>query len=171
MKNLFVLPPQKQQEEFSIAYLHAIVSAAGYGLEHIRIDYDSIDAQIRQYGVTDDFPKIEAISVQLKCTYHHAPKGASLKYPLKRKNYNDLRRDCMNPRILVVLHVPDSFDKWLVQNSGNIVLHNEAYWISLRGMEEREDVENVTIDIPTSQVFSVASLHTLMEKVAQGVKP
>jgi len=40
---MFQMPLKRQQEQFSLAYIHAIASVAGYSIEEIRVDIDSID--------------------------------------------------------------------------------------------------------------------------------
>src|SRR5262245_53491513 len=109
----FVMPLTNQQEQFSIAWVHSIASAAGYAVEGVRVDIDCVDVTITQFGKWNDYPQIEGLKVQLKCTYSHTPKEDGIHYPLKIKNYDDLRRKCLNPRILVVLHVPETVDEWI----------------------------------------------------------
>ena len=42
-------------------------------------------------------------------------KGTS-SFPLPVKNYDDLRLEAINPRILIVLVMPDSIDEWINQS-------------------------------------------------------
>jgi uncharacterized protein DUF4365 len=167
----FIMPLSRQQEQFSIAWVHSIASVAGYSVEEVKVDIDSVDLTITQFGNGDQYPLIESLKVQLKCTYSHAPKKNGIHYPLKIKNYNDLRRECMNPRILVVLHVPETVDKWLKHAPRTILLHHCAYWVSLRGMPPTGNNETINVIVPSSQRFTVSELKQLMSTIAQGNKP
>jgi hypothetical protein len=166
----FHISKTKKQEQFSIAYIRAIAAAAGYSLEEIIVDEDSVDCSIMQRGSGDKYPIHEALRVQLKCTYAHSPDGEYLTYSsLSLKNYNDLRRNCMNPRILVVLHVPnENSENWIQQNENSITLNHLAYWVSIKGRPERQNKETVSIKIPTSQILTIETLRDLMNKLANG---
>lgn len=169
----FIMPLTRQQEQFSIAYIHSIASVAGYGVEEIRVDVDSVDLTITQYGDAETYPLIEGLKVQLKCTYAHIPDTGKghLSFPISIKNYNDLRRKSLNPRVLVVLHVPRNIDLWLGHSEDSIVLNHCAYWTSLREWPDTDNAENITIDLPLSQRFTVSELKGLMEILAGGGRP
>lgn len=164
----FCISKTKQQEQFSIAYIRAIVAVAGYALEEIIVDEDSVDCSITQRGNERTFPIIESLRVQLKCTYAHKPNSEDLIYPLSVKNYNDLRRNCINPRVLVVLHIPKNFEEWIQQNENSITLNHLAYWKSIKGMPETQNKDSVSIKIPTTQVITIDTLRNLMNKLANG---
>jgi hypothetical protein len=167
----FTMPLTQQQEQFSIAYVHSIASAAGYGIEEVRVDIDSIDLTITQYGQDNAYPLIEGLRVQLKCTYAYKPRSDGIHFPLRVKNYNDLRRDCLNPRILVVLYTPKEVGNWLEHSDNYLSLYHCAYWKSLRGKPPTKSSDNVTITIPKSQQFTVDALLQIMDLLAQGRRP
>lgn len=162
------MPLTRQQEQFSIAWVRSVASVAGYAVEEIRVDIDSVDLTIVQVGVGEEYPLIEGLKIQLKCTYAHAPKEDGLHYPLKIKNYNDLRRDCLNPRILVVLHVPEKAEQWLKHSHDTLSLYHCAYWMSLNGMPVTENSDTVSVTIPLEQRFTVDALRLLMTALAKG---
>jgi hypothetical protein len=164
----FQISKKKQQEQFSIAYIRAIAAAAGYSVEETGVDEDSIDCNIIQRGNEDTYPFTEILRVQLKCTYAHKPNEQFLTYPLSLKNYNDLRRKCMIPRILIVLHVPENFENWIQQNDNSITLNHLGYWTSIKGLPETENSDTVSIKIPTIQKLTAESLRNLMNKLANG---
>ena len=75
-------------EEFSLAYVHAVAAAAGFGLEHRRIDVDSVDVSIQDYGSVRS-----QIDIQSKCTaLDEFGSGETIPFRLKAKNYDDLRQ-------------------------------------------------------------------------------
>lgn len=169
----FTIPLTRQQEQFSLAYIRSIASVAGYSIEEIHVDVDSIDLTITQCGNDEEYPMIEGLRVQLKCTYAHTPnveKGC-IKFPLDVKNYNDLRRKSLNPRVLVVLHTPKDLDSWLKHSDDCLTLYHNAYWLSLRDYPITENKENITIDVPLSQKFTVDELTKLMDLLATGERP
>ncbi len=112
---------KSRQEEFSVAYIRAVAAAAGYSVTKDSIDQDSVDVYISQRGNKDnedDYPHYSILKVQVKCTYRHKPKSDGfIHFPLKLKNYNDLRRENTgDPFILVVLYIPSSDESaWLVE--------------------------------------------------------
>jgi len=161
----------RRQEEFSIAWLYAIASVAGYCVQNIRVDNDSIDALIRQKGNGNVYPKLDHISVQLKCTYAKIPKKSKISFPLSIKNYEDLRGKRMIPRILIVLHVPPSIKKWLEHNGEYVTLRNCAYWTSLKGQPASKNKRSVTVPIPVKQELTVKELGKMMDLAAKGKGP
>lgn len=167
----FRMPLTQQQEQFSIAYVHAVASTAGYSIEEIRVDVDSIDLTIMQFGNGNEYPFYDGLRVQLKCTYKHKPQDGHLPFPLKIKNYDDLRRESAYPRILVVVYTPEEVDKWVLHSSSSLALHYCGYWVSLRGMPATDNKTAITIPIPIKQEFNVSQLNELMCLIAKGEKP
>lgn len=93
--------------------------------------------------------------------------GETFSFSLPVKNYDDLRLETHIPRILVLYRMPEAEQDWLKQSEDNLSLHHCAYWVSLLGSEETTNTDSVTVHIPKSQVFTVGTLNTLMEKVAR----
>lgn len=163
----YKFPPTVLQEEFSIAWLHAIASAAGYAYEFTRVDYDGIDATIKQRSNGTNIPTQENLAVQLKCTYACTPKNGSLSYPLKPASFNRLSGKRVNPRILVVLHVPRKCVDWLQHGKDQIVLRSCAYWTTLQDQSPTKNKAKVTVPIPTTQQLTVSELTNLMDQLAK----
>lgn len=167
----YFLNSTEQQEEFSVAYIHSIVAAAGYSIDPPRIDKDSIDLVVRQHNNRGRYPIMGSLHVQAKCTYHHVPTDSDLPYSLLAKNYNDLRDTvCAIPKILVVVHVPRDFNVWLRHDITSMTLQHHAYWHSLRG-ELPITTASTTIHIPLSQRLTVEALRGIMDRLAVGGLP
>jgi hypothetical protein len=81
----------QKKEQFSQVYVRAIATAAGFSLYHPEVDDDSVDLTIAGRG-GHGIPRPPRIEVQLKCTSKDRVRGQHLVYPLKRKNYDDLRQ-------------------------------------------------------------------------------
>lgn len=159
----------QQKEQFSNAYVRA-VAAAAYKPE---VDDDSVDWGIgaRGAGGTVRSPKVE---LQLKSTSQDVIKADHLAYPLKRKNFDELRFDDYQvPRILVVVVVPDDVAFWLTQSEDALALRHCGYWLSIRGrpVSTNADEVPVTVHLPRTQVFSVVDLTAMMDRVGEGGLP
>ena len=161
----------QQKEQFSNAYIRAIAATAGYNVYKPEVDDDSVDWGIGARGRSGTVrsPKLE---LQLKCTSREILKDEHLAFPLKLKNYNELRYDDYQiPRILVVVIVPDNVSNWLTQTEESLALRHCAYWLSLRGTGETTNVESMTVHLPRRQVFSVDGLTQIMKRIANGELP
>ncbi|KAB8316949.1 DUF4365 domain-containing protein [Tolypothrix campylonemoides VB511288] len=92
----------QQKEQLSNAYVRAIASVAGCSLYKPDVDDDNVDIGIASRGGTEPIlsPRLE---LQLKCTSRDTLEESYIKYPLKLKNYDNLRINTLVPRILVVV--------------------------------------------------------------------
>jgi hypothetical protein len=153
----------QQEEQFSHAFVHAVASVAGFSIYRPDVDDDSVDLTIAGRGGRG-IARPPRIEIQLKCTNRGRLTRQHLIYPVKRKNYDDLRlADLIVPRLLVVVTLP-SDSEWLEQSERRLILRRCAYWASLRGLEERENVRSISIRLPRRNVFSVESLRGLMRR-------
>lgn len=89
-------------------------------------------------------------------------------FPLKVKNYDDLRSDVLVPNALVVVMVPNQVDDWLTQTEEELVLRRCGYWYSLLGEPATENVESITVHIPRAQQFTAAALQDMMTRINGG---
>ncbi len=159
-----------QKEEFSYAYIHAIASTAGYSFQLAPrpLDMDGIDGIIAASGTSGSMrrPRLE---VQVKCTSRDVLDNEGIKYPLRVKNYDDLRYD--DPyitRILVVVLVPDNPDDWLRQSEVELCLRRGGYCVSLRGQPAMQNQTTVTVFIPRQNIFNTNALKTIMQRLERG---
>lgn len=152
------------ESALSIAYVHAIAGHAGYTCgPPPGEDRDSIDIQVSAGGRMR--PKID---IQLKaCINFKKLQSGEFSYPLKAKNYNDLREVTQTPRILVVLDLPREREEWLLTSTDNLVIRKSAYWVSLRDKPEAQ-TESISVRIPSTNVFDVPTLKLLMEQSRSG---
>lgn len=97
--------------------------------------------------------------------------GDYIRYPLKVKNYNDLRKNALVPRILVVLLVPENLEDWLQQSEAEMCMRNSAYWMSLREPPETQNIANVTVCLPRSNQFTVPALKSMIQSISEGSLP
>jgi hypothetical protein len=164
----------EQKQQLSVAYLHAVASAAGYACHTPAVDDDSVDRVIVARGWVDQAavhysPRID---VQLKALTRRplTTSEAFFSYALKKKNYDDLRpEEPMVPRLLVVLLLPEAPSDWVSQGDRRLVIRYATYYLSLCGSPERKDVKyKVSVNIPRKQLLSVNNLRRLMAQASRG---
>ncbi|NEP58035.1 MAG: DUF4365 domain-containing protein [Symploca sp. SIO2G7] len=159
-----------QKEEFSYAYLYAVTSAAGYSFQKSSRPTDVGGIDIIISGIETQYslypPRLE---IQVKSTSTDVVSEEFVRYPLKLKNYNELRKSkILTPRLLIVVLIPDNLNNWVQQSETELCLRHCAYWMSLKGMPETPNKVNVTISIPRQQIFTIDTLKTLMQRIATG---
>lgn len=151
----------KQKEQFSIAYVRAVTSVAGYSCSVPEVDDQSVDITIRSSKRT--YPQLD---IQLKATAQlDLVKDDHIHFGLPIKNYNNLRgSDVLVPRILVCVILPnDNPTCWIKQNEKQLSLMKCAYWVSLRDAEETTNTISVTVKIPILNTFTPNALKQLIE--------
>jgi hypothetical protein len=103
-----------------------------------------------------------------------APSGteAEIRYPLKRKNYDELiPSDILAPRLLVLVVLPPDVTAWLSASPEAIVLRHCAYWTSLRGLPPTDNETRVTVGVPRANLFTSEALVGLMTRINEGGVP
>jgi len=167
----FAMDLNRQKEEFSNAFVQAVASVAGFGLSKPSVDDDSVDWNISQAG-GDGIRRSPRLDLQLKSSSSVKIQNGVISFPIKLKNYDDLRpTNCLVPRILVVVLLPRNVKDWLVLSEKQMVMKHCAYWISLCGHDETENTTRVTVHVPTEQRFSPESLSAIMEMISKGERP
>ena len=164
---LTMMDLNKREEQFSIAYVHAIASAAGFGVTVPSVDEDSVDLQI--FGrIHDGLIHRPRIEVQMKCTADEIRREHEVVYALKTKNYNELKAtNVLVPRLLVVVLVPESEDDWLRHSEEELAMRRCGYWISQLGRADTANSGTVSLAIPRDNVFDVVGLRGLMSRAAR----
>ena len=160
----------QRKEQFSIAYVHAVASAAGFALLDPRVDDDSIDLRItanKKFHVS-----APELSLQLKCFDGADRSKETFSYFLKKKNYAELcGTDVTIARLLLVVCVPKDVTQWLDQQPNWLAMHHCGYWHSLRNEKPTENATGETVHIHTKNAFTVAELTRLMAMIAKRVYP
>ena len=152
------------KEALSRVYVKAVAARAGYSTADYDFDRDSIDLRVQAGG--DMRP---AIDLQLKATANlNKSNGGYVKFPLRKKNYNDLRGPTQTPRLLVVLELPSKESEWITITPDELILRHRAYWFNLNGCEAKKNTSSVTLHIPECNRFNTDSLHALMEQSKMG---
>jgi len=166
------LHPTNCKEQISIAYTHAVVTAARCKLNVHGVDDESVDATIRQMGPHHRLRSV-SLDVQLKCTAQDVVKGDSVFWRLSRKNYVDLSSSKrIAPAIIVILTVPHKFDTRVYQDPTQLKLVKCAYWGSIRNGPPLDDgAESRVIHMPERNLFNVEQLLGMMHRIGEGGLP
>ena len=158
-----------QKEQFSFAYVQAIAAQAGFNYSKDSVDDDSVDIRLSGKGFLGGKLRNPIIEIQLKCTAQEVIKDNVIKYPLKLKNYNDLRGENVAvPRYLMVLVVPENIESWTHFVNNAMILFNNCYWASLRYEPESNNKTNVTVELSLEQKVTTESLKKLMGLASKG---
>lgn len=155
-----------QKEQFSNAYLRAVAAVAGFSVAKPEVDDDSVDWSL-QARSRDGYRRSPRLELQLKCTAEPNIANGVLRYPLKVKNYDDLRIDTVVPRILVVVTIPGDIKGWLDQSPEKLTLRHCAYWANLLGKPKTDNKYDVTVEVPLAQVLSVEGLRAMMKRIGE----
>ncbi len=127
-------------------------------------DRDGIDVEIKAGGAMRP-----SLGLQLKATINLGDSaGGIFRFPLRRRNYDLLRLQTQVPRLIVVLDLPTDEASWLRVTTEELVVRRCAFWASLAGFPDTENMESVTIQIPRGNLFDVDGLRRLMEKSRTG---
>lgn len=154
-----------QQEGLGDAFLMALAATAGCAAARPNPDDDSVD-----WTLSSRLPRRPKIDIQVKTWMGDDGLGPALRYPLKIKNYNDLRlSNVVVPRLLILIAIPASVSDWTSCSTNELALRHCSYWASLLDMEEVANETAVTIHVPRANVVTPDSLKGLMKKVNDGV--
>lgn len=161
----------QQKEQFSCAYIHAVVACAALAWSMPSVDDDSVDLTLHHKG-SGGTVRSPRLDLQLKCKAAPTPTEPEFSHSIKLKNYDDLRDPAVQvPRILVVVLVPDDLGDWLVHSEQQLVLRRCAYWLSLRGFPSSANATGQTVTMKKQQVFNVRSVRDIMGRIANRELP
>ncbi|MBC6422506.1 MAG: DUF4365 domain-containing protein [Hormoscilla sp. SP5CHS1] len=144
-----------------------VASTAGYScqLANRPSDLEGIDLTISGPELQDTLypPRLE---LQVKSTSSDMGNDDPIRYSLKVKNYNELRKTrILIPKLLVVLFIPENPGDWLKQSERELCLRKCGYWLSLRGQPATDNTERMTVYLPRQQQFTVNALQTIMQQI------
>jgi hypothetical protein len=158
-------------EQFSKAYVQAVAAGADCSVSSPGIDIDSVDLILKRktFATARRSPQLD---IQVKATAAQCIGAASVSFPVRIKNYDELRdSNYAVPRILVVVVVPEQIQDWMEHDESRLALKRCGYWLSLRGFPASENEYTVTVSIPRSQAFDVQGLDQIFLRLADGGYP
>ena len=153
----------ERKARFSLSYIGAVASHAGFEVAEPKVDRDSVDGIF-----ISDFGRRPQIHFQAKATARDLVSQNRIHFPLPVKNYDDLRIEAINPRILIVLIMPQETQEWIDQTDDELCLRRCAYWMSLEGQPPSSNTSSVTVRVPMHKVFGSAKLIEMMTSANAG---
>ena len=163
------LPSSARQEQFSIAYTHMVVSAAGCSIKYHSTDYDGVDITIASSAQYETVfgPQFE---LQLKCTTQRDLLTPDfMTWSLKSKPFKKLTRKRYLPAYLGVLLVPDDPELLLEHDESRLLTQSCMYWQRAEALGEIGDTQKTkTVRLPRSNIFTADQLLGIMKELAEG---
>lgn len=157
------------QAQFSLAYVQAVASAAGYFVQIAGRgwDKDGVDVSVMRRGKKGAIAS-PRLDLQVKSRQGRAETSPIL-YDLDVKTYRELCSELYQvPRVLALVLVPDDAAEWLKHGEDEMALRRCAYWASFRGEPGTSNSAAKRVRIPREQVLDVNALQRLIESTAQG---
>jgi Domain of unknown function (DUF4365) len=153
-----------QQECFGDTFLLAVAGVAGCAVSLRRPDDDSID-----WTLSCRLSRRPKVDVQMKTWTGDDGSSDPIRFPLKRKNYDDLiLTDVLAPRILVLVMIPQDIEEWIASSVEQLVLRRCGYWVSVAGQPQSDNEASVTVSVPRANVLTVNALQGLMQRINEG---
>lgn len=156
------------KEQFSYSYVSAVTTAAGYVCSnptHLE-DNLGIDLTIRKRSRGRKKTRA-ALDVQVKCSSVNSSSVSindkEIKFDLDVDNYIELIKPESIPQILVLMLVPEDFEKWLCQLQHRLVMRKCAYYKTFESCKETKNTSKIRISIPSQNVFSPVALKKLLK--------
>jgi hypothetical protein len=158
-----------KKEELSLSYLNVICAYKGIAVEYQRHDEDSIDVIIKKTMVKSNGQERKTLlGVQLKATAQKLVEDdTGFSYPLKKKNFKDLRMDSAIPMMLCVLRLPEKEADWLTHTVDELILRNCMYWCDITKLPDSDNETSISIHIPNENTLTPEKVLSLMQKVAE----
>lgn len=154
------LTQNNRMELLSWGYVHAIAACKGIQLTKTHIDDDSVDGTFSSNE--GNCPRVD---FQLKATWAKSFEGDILKFPLKKKNFLELKKSpVMSPRILIVLALPQLENDWIQHGHDAFLIRNCAYWKSLVNEPDVANETSITVQLSKQNFLSPDSLKDIMDK-------
>jgi hypothetical protein len=156
-----------RKEKLSRAYVSALCSTTGCAIAEWDVDDDSVDLTLKKRDVSGRI-RSPMIDIQLKASARAAIGDDGVSFPLKTKNFEDLRIPAHYPRILVVLALPsDVPSEWLDHtDESRLSLIACGYWASLAHLPVSSNATSTTVKL--ERTLTAHALDDLMQRVSEG---
>lgn len=160
-----------RQEDFARAYIRTICAVSGCGVQDAptALEHDKIDLTVFS-TVSGTIRSKPTIQIQTKCQRVEQILEVTRAYSLDIDTYNNLRDPKLsNPRILVVVYVPQDVGDWIAQSPAELIMRYCAYWLSLKGEPEVPNQTAKTVYLQPGNVFTPEALAAMMRDTSNGV--
>jgi hypothetical protein len=146
-----------RKEYFSLAYVEALAYAAGYAVDHARVDMFGVDFEMRD--------KAFRVDVQMKCVAEDPAPGPVISYDLDVRTYDlltDPRRNV--PAYLFLLEVPREVERWVSHGDDWISIFKCGYYADMSVLEPTTNASTQRVHISRGNRLTVESLDKLMRE-------
>jgi hypothetical protein len=164
------LPLSAMKEQFSLAYVQMVASAAGFSIKTHSTDYDGVDVTIFSSAEYATYygPQFE---LQVKCTSQsNVVREQSVAWQMQARPFRKLT--CTKryiPCYLGILVVPGDPETWLEQDQERLLTRSRMYWQEALLLGEiDDDAESKTVYLPLSHLFDVPQLRGIMKSLGDG---
>lgn len=164
------LPLNEMKQQFSLAYVHMVVSAAGCSIKSHTTDYDGVDVSIvssaeyeTHYG-----PEIE---LQVKCTAQaELLTPTTMRWRMDAKPFRLLTHPkAYLPRFLGVLLLPEDSALWLDQDEARLLASSCMYWeraSELGSIDGHQETK--VVNLPRCNILNVEQLQEILKTIGEG---
>lgn len=154
-------PETALKERLGHAVVDMIATRAGCQATQPYTDYKSTDVLISP--IADDLPM--QVDAQIKAVTTLQLDGQFLKYKLKKRNYDHLRRtDLMIPRVLLVADLHQQSDNWVVCEADRVSFCKSVYWMDLHNFPDATQISDVPLRIPVANRLTAMELVGLLQR-------
>jgi hypothetical protein len=184
------LPVAKLQEEYSVAFVHALAVAADVVLERIHVDYFGTDVQLKARGGREPRVELQLKTVQLEdvvdeyawivedASEPHYMIGceagrngswvndrATLSFRMEDDQFNALVGRKLVPKVLAVVLIPHDRSRWALQTPTELLLRAHGYWVSLERAERRTGEGKHVVRLPAANRLTPAAIRDILELI------
>jgi hypothetical protein len=164
------IPLSAMKEQFSLAFVRLVVSAAGFTILTRETDYDGVDLTIEAPG-DHEWAWSPRFDLQVECTsQREVASPDSVRWRMDAGPFRKLiepRR--VIPAFLGVLVVPEDPDAWLKWGEEWVAVNGEMYWARATDLGGIDDgAASTTVHIPTSNLFDVGQLRSIVASLRGG---
>jgi len=97
------------------------------------------------------------------------PSSDPISYTLDIDTYDNLRDPhVVNPRILVVVFVPQDLQSWALQDESRLAMHHCGFWTSLAGEPPAPGQTFKTVHRSRANIFTPHAVQAMMVSASNG---
>ena len=162
------LPSNTMKEKLQNAYFQAVLAVAGANFATPNWDC-GIDVYITSPTVNARgrvAPTGNIVLCQLKASKNCKLDGDEVVYALEAEAYNKLVELEGARGILILLHLPEDENEWLIVDEHAMCIRYCCYWKEISG-KTTENSSTITVRIPKSQVFNPEAVNYLLGSVSR----
>lgn len=154
-----MIPRERIQEQLSRAYLLAVAARAGCGTSVPDVDC-GLDVCLHYYRRRGR--RVLAfggvLGVQLKATSKAVVGPGTLRVRVPHKTFLDMTVPSADPRVLVVLAMPEDEGTWLEARDDALLLRRCAYWTTPSDWHDPGEGRSLLVELPLAQRFDPDAL-------------